>query len=114
MFSCPLLDHISYHLWWDRTRDGQLTILIEYLQNHRCLLVLDNMETILQAGSRISEYRNRYEEYARLIQRIGEAKHQSCLLLTSREKPKVIAHLEGDASAVRSFHLEGFQASDGR
>jgi hypothetical protein len=72
------------------------------------------METILQAGNRAGQYRKGYEGYGRLVQRIGEAKHQSCLLLTSREKPKEIAYLEGDASAVRSRRLEGLQASDGR
>jgi hypothetical protein len=95
-------------------RDGQIAVLMEYLQDHRCLLVLDNMETILQAGNRAGQYRKGYEGYGRLVQRIGEAKHQSCLLLTSREKPKEIAYLEGDASAVRSRRLEGLQASDGR
>jgi hypothetical protein len=66
------------------------------------------------AGNRTGQYREGYEGYGRLIRRIGEAKHQSCLLLTSREKPKEIALLEGDASVVRSRRLEGLQASKGR
>ena len=31
-----------------------------------------------------------------LLQRMGEGRHQSCLLVTSREKPKEVAPLEGE------------------
>ena len=94
--------------------DSQIALLLEYLQDHRCLLVLDNVESVLQGGNRAGQYREGYEGYGKLIQRAGEARHQSCLLLTSREKPKEIAHLEGEASPVRSRRLEGLIPSDGR
>ena len=94
--------------------DGQIAILLKYLREHRCLLVLDNMETILRASNRAGQYRKGYEGYGRLIQLVGEGKHQSCLLLTSREKPKVIANLEGEALPVRSCRIEGLRPSDGR
>ena len=45
---------------------------------------------------------------------MGEVTHQSCLLLTSREKPKEIAALEGETLCVRSFLLSGLQAADGQ
>src|SRR5579875_907665 len=37
--------------------DGQITMLVGYLRAHRCLLALDNEETILQAGNRAGQYR---------------------------------------------------------
>jgi hypothetical protein len=40
--------------------------------------------------------------------------HQSCLLLTSREKPSAIALLEGEKSKVRSLSLKGLKAEAGR
>jgi hypothetical protein len=40
--------------------------------------------------------------------------HQSCLLLTSREKPSAIALLEGEKSKVRSLSLKGLKAEQGR
>ncbi len=92
----------------------QFSMLIHYLRNHRCLLVLDNIESLLQAGQRAGQYREGYEDYGRLIQRIGETQHQSCLLLTSREKPKEIAHLEGKMSPVRSLRLLGVGQREGR
>ena len=93
---------------------SQVTLLIQYLREHRCLLVFDNFETVLQAGDRVGQYREGYEGYGRLLQRVGEAKHQSCLVLTSREKPKEVAFIEGDFSFVRSRELEGLKSIDGQ
>ncbi len=94
--------------------DEQISLLIHYLRNQRCLLVLDNFESVLQAGQRAGQYREGYAAYGRLLQRIGEAQHQSCLLLTSREKPKEVGHLEGKSSPVRSLHLSGLQLEAGQ
>ncbi len=94
--------------------DSQIILLMQYLRDHRCLLVLDNMETILLAGSTAGQYREGYESYGRLIQRLAEGKHQSCLLLTSREKPKEVANFEGKTSPVRSLHLSGIGHSEGQ
>jgi len=87
--------------------DEQLPLLIQYLRSHRCLVVLDNAESILLAGQRTSRYREGYETYGKLIKLFGETQHQSCLLLTSREKPKEVARLEGKTSPVRSLSLSG-------
>ena len=82
--------------------------LLHYLRSQRCLVILDNMETILDA-QQAGQYRSGYEEYGELLRLVGETKHQSCLILTSREKPSEIATLEGEESAVRSLRLEGSQ-----
>jgi WD40 repeat protein len=84
-----------------------ISLLIDFLRNHHCLIVLDNMESILLSGSRSGKYREGYEDYGELIKRVGEVNHKSCLLLTSREKPKEVASLEGEALSVRSIRLEG-------
>ena len=70
-----------------RTVEQQLALLMEYLRGQRCLLVLDNFETVL-AGERLGHYLPGYEGYGQLLKQIGEGRHQSCLLLTSREKPQ--------------------------
>jgi hypothetical protein len=69
--------------------------------------VLDNLETILSSGDREGSYLPGYEGYGRLIGRLAEAAHQSCVLLTSREKPKELAPLEGVRSPVRTLRLVG-------
>ncbi|MFL5696108.1 MAG: NB-ARC domain-containing protein [Ktedonobacteraceae bacterium] len=73
--------------------EQRLNQLLACLQAHRCLLVLDNLETLLASGDREGNYLPGYQGYGRLIQRLAESVHQSCVLLTSREKPKEIEPL---------------------
>ena len=51
-----------------------------------------------------------FEGYAQLLRRMGETRHQSCLLLTSREKPADLVPLEGSRSPVRALRLAGLDA----
>ncbi|MEH2210856.1 NB-ARC domain-containing protein [Nostoc sp.] len=88
--------------------------LLYYLQNYRCLVILDNAESILRSGSRAGLYPEGYEEYGELLRRVGEATHQSCLVLTSREKPREIAFLEGQALPVRSLPMSGLKVTEGQ
>ncbi|MEH2108185.1 NB-ARC domain-containing protein [Nostoc sp.] len=88
--------------------------LLYFLQNNRCLVILDNAESILRSGSRAGLYREGHEEYGELLRRVGEATHQSCLVLTSREKPKEIALLEGQTQPVRSLLLSGLKVAEGQ
>ena len=85
----------------------RITQLVARLQASRCLLVLDNLETLLSSGDREGSYRPGYEGYGRLIGRLAESAHQSCVLLTSREKPREIEPLEGVRSPVRSLRMVG-------
>src|SRR5207253_4253560 len=87
--------------------EQRITQLLARLQARRCLLVLDNLETLLQSGDREGGYLPGYEGYGRLIQRLAESAHQSCVLLTSREKPKEMGPLEGMRAPVRSLGLAG-------
>jgi len=94
--------------------DNRILLLVKYLQEHRCLLIFDNVEAILRVSDRVGRYRAGYESYGLLIQRIGEAAHKSCLVLTSREKPKEISLLEGKTSPTRSIQLGGLGQKDGQ
>jgi WD40 repeat protein len=89
--------------------DSKVSLLISYLKKHRCLLVLDNMETLLQGGEgrHMGVFREGYAGYSTLLQRIGGIEHQSCLILTSREKPREIEQLEG--KMVRALFLHGLK-----
>jgi ribosomal protein S18 acetylase RimI-like enzyme len=94
--------------------DARISLLLEYLRQHRCLLILDNAEAILRAGEQAGHYRGGYERYGQLMQRIGEIRHQSCLLLTSREKPKEFAYLGEKITPVRTLSLSSLGAVGGR
>ncbi|MBD2067173.1 NACHT domain-containing protein [Leptolyngbya sp. FACHB-671] len=102
------------------TVEGQLSQLLPYLQQHRCLIVLDNFDTVLRGETdsdlrqRSSRYRVNYEDYGEFLQRVGEVAHQSCLVITSREKPPEIAYLEGDILPVRVLQLGGLDEAAGQ
>ncbi|XQQ06434.1 MAG: NACHT domain-containing protein [Leptolyngbya sp. IPPAS B-1204] len=85
---------------------AEVVRLLHWLQTQRCLVILDNLETILQPGNRAGQYRSDYQHYGELFKLLGEVQHQSCVLLTSREKPSEVAALEGDP-AVQMLALVG-------
>lgn len=92
----------------------QISLLIECLRTKRCLVVLDNVETIFQVRHYTGQYRAGFEEYSKFLLRVGEVQHQSCLLLTSREKPHGMGQLEGTGSLVRLLQLSGLAPVEGR
>ncbi len=94
--------------------EDQIALFIEYLQRFRCFIVFDNFESVLQAGSLSGEYQQGYEAYGALIEHVGRAQHQSCLLLTSREKPNNVARLEVEEEKVRSLPLSGVGEEEGQ
>ncbi|MFB2978448.1 NB-ARC domain-containing protein [Microseira sp. BLCC-F43] len=94
--------------------DKQISLLLQYLKHHRCLLILDNVETILEAGNSAGKCKPGYEDYGQLLEKIGEVPHQSCLILTIREKIDKIERLEGKHKPVRFLQLKGLEASEGR
>nr|WP_263971570.1 NB-ARC domain-containing protein [Leptolyngbya ohadii] len=89
-------------------------LLLQYLRKHRCLLILDNAETILQAGNRYGYYRSGYEDYSRLFQQICETAHMSCLVVTSRERPRDLVSKVGINLPVRSLVIKGLSYIEGR
>ncbi len=89
-----------------------LSRLMHYLRQQRCLLVLDNGETLLQEGKLTGAYREGYAAYGELLRQVGELPHQSCVVLTSREKPSVLADMEGATLPVRSLTLPGLPPAD--
>ncbi len=103
--------------------NGRISRLLKYLRSSRCLLIFDNIEAIFVSGedspqsvstARAGSYRPGYEGYGELFKRVGETRHQSCLLITSQEKPKEFISLEGEALPVRSLQLNGLTAAEAR
>ncbi|WP_407883088.1 NB-ARC domain-containing protein [Scytonema sp. NUACC26] len=95
------------------TVDEKISLLIDYLRKHRCLLVLDDVETILCGGDCTGFYKQGYEYYGDFFKRLGECRHDSCLVLISREKPKEISVMQGETLPVRCFNLRGLSVSAG-
>ena len=87
--------------------ERRILLLLEQMRKTRTLLVLDNLESLLQEGDPGGHFRHDFEGYGQLLCRMAEAMHQSCLLITSREKPAVLRPLEGRYSLVHSLRLSG-------
>jgi WD40 repeat protein len=104
--------------------DEQLRVLLTFLQQERCLLVLDNVESIFaadgpgeQSQSRAGVTRPGYEGYDQLLQRLANSDHQSCLLLTSREQPYALLRAGRQAQAagrVQVLSLTGLDQQAGQ
>ncbi|AFY95774.1 WD40 repeat domain-containing protein [Chamaesiphon minutus] len=94
--------------------DEQIELLIAGLKKNRCLIVLDNVESILAGQVESGQYLPGYEGYDRLLKAIGELSHQSCAILTSREKPHTIARLQiVNPQSVRSMTVNGMTLAAG-
>ncbi|MEZ4769564.1 MAG: BTAD domain-containing putative transcriptional regulator [Caldilineales bacterium] len=73
--------------------DDKLAVLLEELKRYRCLLVLDNAESVMEAGT--VRLRAGYEDYGQLIETMGQRRTQSCLLVTTRAAGGAAAAVRG-------------------
>jgi hypothetical protein len=87
--------------------DRHVSALLDYLRAHRCLIILDSFETILNDNP-IGSYRQGFEIYGELLQRIGNERHQSCGLVISREQPQDF-RLNDPHSPIRTLRLSELQ-----
>lgn len=118
--------------------DSTISQLINCLRSSRCLIILDNFDAILssestneldihpssESDSNINNssvfclaqigYRPGYEIYGELMRRVGDSQHQSCLVLTSREKPPQMAAIQGEKLPVRCLKLTGLSNAESR
>ena len=85
--------------------ESRQNLLLDCLRSQRVLLVYDNLESFLQEGEESGRMRAEYEGFARVLRRVAETEHQSCWLLTSREKPADLVPLEGNRAPVRTLRL---------
>lgn len=92
----------------------QVSRIIHYLQTSRCLIILDNLDTIFRKGEYAGNYLEGYEKYGEFIRRVGESKHNSCLILTSRENPQEVESLAREKKEVQFLKLNGIKYLEGR
>ncbi|MEG4960221.1 MULTISPECIES: NB-ARC domain-containing protein [unclassified Microcoleus] len=89
----------------------RLSLLMEYLRKNRCLIILDDVQSILSSRQLAGNYRTECENYSILFRQIGETTHNSCLILNSWEPPREITALKGENSPVRTLQLKGIDAA---
>ena len=85
--------------------DNLLNLLIQYLRQYRCLMILDGLQSIIEVGSAAVYYRNGYERYGHLLRCIITTQHRSLSIATSQIKPKVLCFYNREQ--VRFLTLKG-------
>jgi len=106
-----LLGELVPFLSNQRDTTSDIKSLLKYFQTSRCLVVLDNIESILQAEEYAGRYRSGYEDYGELLNTVKQTNHQSCLVLTSREQPIETIEISDRESSTRSLYLCGASES---
>ncbi|HBK99220.1 MAG TPA: ATPase [Microcoleaceae bacterium UBA10368] len=88
--------------------------LIKYLQNHRCLIVLDDVHNLFCSGESAGKYKPECEEYRSLFKQIEKLSHQSCLLLIGWEQPREVTQVKNQNTPIRTLQLKGLDIAAGR
>lgn len=92
-----------------------LDLLLSHLTLSRCLIVLDNLESILQGGPNSTAFRAGFESYEEFFRRASDSGHISCVVINGRESPKSLDRLCGLKTPARLLVLLGLdQASSKR
>ncbi|WP_245939969.1 NB-ARC domain-containing protein [Stenomitos frigidus] len=102
-----LLAELISFLSGQQETKADVNSLLQCLRQTRCLIVLDNVETLLETRNQAVHYRPGYEAYGELLRVVATTRHQSCFVLTSREKCAQFAQLEGGELAVHGLSLSG-------
>jgi DNA polymerase III delta prime subunit len=87
--------------------EARISLIIEYLREHRCLIIFDDVEEIFRSGELAGNYIDRCTYYGEFFRRITETKHQSCLVQLSDEKPIDIESVEGTDRTIQTLLLAG-------
>ena len=92
-------------------QETELPDLINYLRSHRCLIILDDVQTIFSSQQLAGNYQPGYENYGTFFKQIAESSHNSCLILLGWEKPREIAALESNPKNCQTLQLNGLGES---
>jgi len=95
LYFCPKLDEllseilpsINPQLKLSQSLDKKLNLFLELIKSHRCLIILDDLQSLFDSKKLAGNYQKDYQDYQLLFKSIAEVNHQSCLLLLSQEKP---------------------------
>ena len=88
--------------------------LIKYLQNHRCLIILDDVYNLFCSGELAGKYKPESEEYRTLFKQIEKLSHLSCLMLIGWEQPREVTQVKSQNTAIRTLQLKGLDIAAGR
>jgi len=88
--------------------------LIHYLQNHRCLLILDEIQNLFVSGELAGKYKAECEDYQSFFKQVENLSHQSCILLVGWEPSIELPPVQSQNSPLRTLQLTGLDIATTR
>lgn len=87
-----------------------LADLTLYLKRYRCLIVLDDLDSIVEFKQMASYYRSGCEKYAQFLRCLITANHQSLVIASSRNSIKQLSYYS--SKQVKFLHLKGMKSEN--
>jgi DNA replication protein DnaC len=94
--------------FFTQSQSSLLPDIIDYLKSYRCLIILDDLQTIFQTNELASKYLKDYENYSKFFKQIVTTSHQSCFILLSWEQPRECVTLKSDK--IQTLYLKGLES----
>jgi hypothetical protein len=114
-FQCNLIQLFSHSEKQDSSPTNQKRLpLIKYLQNHRCLIVLDDVHNLLCSGELAGKYKPEYEDYRSFFKQIEKLSHPCCFLLIGWEQPREVTQVKNPNTPIRTLQLKALDIAAAR
>ncbi|CCI02651.1 MAG: ATPase [Microcystis aeruginosa PMC 728.11] len=115
LYFCPKLDEllseilqsINPQLKLSQSLERQLNLFLQLMKSHRCLIILDDLQSLFDSKKLAGNYQKEYQNYQLLFKSIAEVNHQSCLLLLSQEKPIDTTFYGQKNKFIKTLIIEG-------
>lgn len=95
------------HNIFSSTQLKPITKLINAFSDYRCLIILDDLQSLFKpivlAGELLPEFQN----YCQFFQKIVTTNHQSCFILISQDKLRSFSIWENQNHPVKSWQING-------
>jgi hypothetical protein len=82
-----------------------ITLLLERFNTERCLIILEDIDSILAVDHGVIRYRSGYEGFGDLFRETAETDHKSCLLLIGRLEPPGTTEWKRQGRKVQALEL---------
>lgn len=128
VFWCSLASPPTFSDWQNRLlkffsksptdRSFHLTseplFVIHYLQQYRCLLVLDDLHNLFVSGELAGKYQAECQDYQSFFKQVENLSHQSCVLLIGWEPSIELPPSAKQNSPLRTLQLTGLDIATTR
>jgi tRNA uridine 5-carbamoylmethylation protein Kti12 len=88
------------------------SLLFQKLSQFRCLIIIDDLQSLFESEKLSGEYQSGYENYGLFFEKIATIKHQSSFIINSRQIPREIVRLSLNNFSVALINLQGLGIQD--